>query len=79
MNLELDLRPLRTRAFKPDSQCFRILEHLRSGKTLTPFEAMQRFGTLALHSRIAELREAGWTVKCHLVTVGEKQVGRYSL
>jgi hypothetical protein len=67
MNLELDFRPLRTRAFKPGSQSFRILEWLRSGKTITPFEALQRFGTLALHSRIAELREAGWDVKCKLV------------
>ena len=76
----LDLRPLRTKAFKPGGQCFRILEHLRAGNTLTPFEALDKFGSLCLHSRMAEIRDAGWPVRCELVSTPQgKTVGRYSL
>lgn len=72
-------RPLITRSFKPGSQSFRILEYLRAGNTLTPLDAFHRFGTLALHSRCSELREAGWPVVCELIEVGGKTVGKYSL
>ncbi len=77
--LALPLRKLITRAFKPGGQCFQILEYLKAGNTITPFEALQKFGTLALHSRIAELRDAGWPVKTKLVRMGDKEVGEYSL
>jgi hypothetical protein len=81
MNLSLDFnKKLITRGFRADSQCFRILQWLKSGKTLTPWEALDKFGTLALHSRIAELRDAGYDIKCTLIqTEGGKQVGRYSI
>lgn len=73
------MKKLITRAFKPGSQCFRILEWMLAGNTVTPFDALQRFGTLALHSRISELREAGWKVRCKLIKVGNAMVGEYSL
>ena len=61
------------------SQCTQILEHLKAGNTLTPNEAYLRFGTLALHSRVAELRERGYAVTCRLIEVGDgKRVGLYS-
>lgn len=62
------------------SQCDYILAHLRSGKTLMPAEAFEKFGSLALHSRIAELRERGHEITCELVEVPSgKHVGRYRL
>jgi hypothetical protein len=67
MNLELDFRPLRTRAFKPGSQAFRILEHMLSGKSITPLQAAKLFNCYALHSRISEIRESGWNVKKQMV------------
>lgn len=62
------------------SQCDAILEHLQSGLTLTPADAYSRFSTLALHSRIAELRERGHPVICVMLdTASGKRVGCYSL
>ena len=61
------------------SQCFEILRFLRNGQKLTPVGAYTLCGTLALHSRISELRARGHRVKCTMVEIGGKRVGRYSL
>lgn len=46
--------------------------------TLTPHEAFTLYGTLALHSRISELRERGFPISCKLIeTPGGKHVGCY--
>lgn len=56
-----------------------ILEYLQAGNTLTPLEALERFGTLALHSRISELRKYH-LIECELIKLPNgKHVGRYSL
>lgn len=60
------------------SQCANILVHLQAGKTLTPAEAYEKFNCLALHSRIAELRDRGFKIDCKLVEVPSgKRVGCY--
>ena len=56
-----------------------ILEHLRSGKTITPLEAFALYGTLALHSRAAELRKAGYKIECKIVAHGKTRFGEYKL
>ena len=62
------------------SQNQAILAHLQSGRTLTPAQAYELCGTLACHSRMAELRERGYPVVCEMVkTAGHKRVGQYSL
>jgi hypothetical protein len=62
------------------SQCEAILAHLEEGNTITPAEAYALCGTLALHSRIAELRDRGYRIDCELVkTPSGKHVGRYTL
>ena len=62
------------------SQCDSILAWLAAGNTLSPAEAYERFGTLACHSRMAELRERGHLIECELVRVPSgKTVGRYSM
>lgn len=47
--------------------------------TLTPLQAFQLFGTLAMHSRCAELRERGHDVVCTMIEANGKRVGEYSL
>lgn len=62
------------------SQSDHILSILKLGRSITPAEAYTLCGTLALHSRIAELRERGHDIRCELVrTAGGKTVGSYTL
>lgn len=61
------------------SQCAAILEWLEAGNTLTPAEAYEKFGTLALHSRISELRAEGWNIVMHIRTGNGKRWGEYQL
>ena len=39
-----------------DSQCSAILEHLKKGLSITPLEALNRFGCFRLSARIHDLR-----------------------
>lgn len=61
------------------SQSANIYCHLRAGKTLTPAQAYNLYGTLVLHSRINELRSRGHKIKCRMVRRGGKMVGQYWL
>lgn len=57
-----------------------ILAYLETGATLTPMEAFQMFGCLALHSRAAQLRNEGHLVACRIITLPNgKRVGQYFL
>ena len=62
------------------SQCAQIFCHLQDHGTITPLQAFALFGTLALHSRIAELRERGIEIECNMIELPNgKRVGQYSL
>ena len=61
------------------SQCSAILAHLESGNTITPAQAYAKFGTLALHSRIAELRAMGYLIDMKMRSAGSARWGEYSL
>jgi len=41
------------------SQCEQILEYLKKGNTITPLEALDRFGCFRLASRINDLKNQG--------------------
>ena len=57
-----------------------VLAHLKRGEALTPLTAFQLYGTLALHSRAAELRKRGHIINCKIITMPNgKRVGSYSL
>lgn len=56
-----------------------ILARLQAGETLTPADAYERHGCLALHSRIASLRDQGWDIRCHIMTRNGKRWGCYRL
>lgn len=61
------------------SQEKRILAHLKSGRTLTPLEALRLYGCLRLGARILDLRDKGHNIVTQMVEVGGKRVARYSL
>ena len=62
------------------SQCDAILEVLQRGETITLAQAYNLCGTLALHSRISELRADFYDIRCELIrTPSGKHVGKYSL
>ena len=61
------------------SQTSNLYQHMLDQGPITPLEAFRLYGTLALHSRCAELRSRGIPIKCELVEVNGKHVGRYSL
>lgn len=61
------------------SQNEQILEALMRGETITPFSGYALCGSLAIHSRMAELRAQGHDIKCRMVTRNGKRYGEYSL
>ena len=52
-----------------------ILEHLKSGKTITPIEALNLYGSFRLAARISDLRQQGHNI----VTEGKDQWAVYRL
>lgn len=60
-------------------QCEAILAHLGAGHSLTPLEALDKFGTLRLSERIRELEKAGYQITHEMVKVGAKRVCQYTL
>lgn len=62
------------------SQSDAILEALKAGDRLTALEALERFGTLRLAARVAELREQGHPIESEPVRLPNgKHVVRYHL
>lgn len=58
---------------------YEVLEHLKSGKTLTSIEALDKFGCMQLNSRIHELKKEGHNIETTLVSNGKKRWGIYKL
>lgn len=62
------------------SQKSRILAHMLDGKSITPLEALDLFGSFRLGARIADIRAEGYDVKSEFVTLPNgKKVKRYHL
>jgi hypothetical protein len=62
-----------------NSQRQEILRHLAKGRTLTPLEALEKFGTFRLAARIEEIRHDGFKVNTEMVKVGGARVARYRI
>lgn len=61
------------------SQERQILAYLKSGKTLTPREALAFFDCFRLGSRIFDLRAKGHNIKTTMIkTATGKRIARYS-
>ena len=62
----------------------KILRHLETYGTITPFEALQEYGIMRLASRITDLKKAGYVIITNMVSsynrFGEKvRYASYSL
>ena len=57
-----------------------VLGYLQKGKTLTPMEALEKFGCFRLAARVHDLRVSGHNVVAtDYETPSGKRVARYSL
>jgi hypothetical protein len=62
------------------SQRVEILRHLAKGKSITPLEALDRFGCFRLAARIDEIRASGHNVVTEKVrTSNGARVARYRI
>ena len=61
------------------TQTQRILIYLKTGKSLTPLEALQKFGCLRLAARIADLRRDGHIIWTNYVQKDKKIFAAYKL
>jgi len=63
----------------PKSQSQNILDHLDSGKSITPLEALERFGCFRLGARIWDLKRKGYNIITILISKNNKQFASYEL
>ena len=56
-----------------------ILKWLRSGRPLTPVEALERFGCFRLAARIADLRQQGHNINTSTISKHGKEFAEYRL
>jgi len=61
------------------SQCDTLLLAMRAGHAITPLVAYKLTGSLACHSRIAELRSRGHVIDCEVRREGQRKYGVYTL
>lgn len=61
------------------TQAQRILIYLKTGKTLTPLEALKKFGCFRLAARIGDLRSQGHTIWTNYITKDNKTFAAYKL
>lgn len=62
-----------------ESQERQILAYLKSGKTLTPIQALEMFGCFRLGARIFDLKDKGHDIKTTMIkTYSGKRIARYS-
>lgn len=52
---------------------------LKQGNTITPLEALQKFGCFRLGARIADLRKAGYNIETKMVEQNGKRFAQYRL
>lgn len=58
-------------------QVTQIKNHLFRYGTITPLQAMSKYGIMRLAARIYDLREAGLRIETETVTKGNKHWARY--
>ena len=61
------------------SQTTKILDHFKAGGTLTPMEALSKFGCFRLGARIWDIKKAGYTIGTESVSKNGKRFARYRL
>jgi len=61
------------------SQCEEILAYLKTGRSLSPLEALEKFGCFRLGGRIYELKQQGHNIKTDTVSKNGKHFASYRL
>ena len=61
------------------NQTNQILEYLQEGNSITPIEALNKFGCFRLGARIWDLKNKGYEIKTEMVQKGKKTFAKYSL
>ena len=62
------------------SQTDRILEYMLAGNSITPLEALEKFGCFRLGARIGDIKARGYLVYSEFVTTdSQKKVKKYYL
>jgi hypothetical protein len=61
------------------SQKSNILNHLKSGKSITPLEALQKYGSFRLADRIFVLRNEGYNIVTNNIYENGKTYAQYTL
>lgn len=59
------------------TQTSQILEYMRAGHSITPIEALQRFGCMRLGARIYDLKQTGYEINTTIVN-DERTGKRYA-
>lgn len=61
----------------------KVLSHLKANKSITPLEALKKYGTFRLSALIFNLKKEGWNIDSKRTNVGSKKepvyVAQYSL
>jgi biotin operon repressor len=56
-----------------------ILLHLKTKQSITPLEALRKFGCFRLAARIQELREDGYNIQTNMVVKKGARFAKYSI
>jgi hypothetical protein len=59
------------------TQTQQIREHLLKHNSITPLEALRKFGCMRLAARIEELRRTGFSVQTAIVQRNGRRYGKY--
>jgi len=59
------------------NQTQKILEHLKSGRPITPLDALMKYGVFRLSARIWELRNEGYDIDQKIVQKNGKRFAEY--
>lgn len=62
-----------------DSQSQLILSHLKSGKSINPIEALNKYGCFRLSARIYDLKKSGYVIRTEIIEENGKDFAQYSL
>lgn len=59
------------------TQTEQIKRHILKHNSITPLEALRKYGCMRLAARIRELRAEGFSVQTAIVTRGDRRYARY--
>ena len=69
----------RLEELRPQSQTKAIAKHLLNGNSITPIDALNKFGCFRLSARISDLRNAGFDIETEMIYQDGKRFANYYL